>query len=71
MLFALEPDWEYQILTQMTAESELGEVLMTCGLEENLISLKICNFLSTSLTSWEVIGSLIFSEKYRRPKILR
>ena len=71
MLFALESDWESQMLTQMTAESELEEALITHGLEENLISLKICDFLSTSSTIWEVMGSLVFLEKYGKPKILR
>ena len=56
------PDWESQILTQITAESELGETLITYGLEENLTSLKIYDSLSTSSTSWEVIGLLVFSE---------
>ena len=71
MLFALESDWESQMLTQMTAESELEEALITHGLEDNLISLKICDFLSTSSTIWEVMGSLVFLEKYGKPKILR
>jgi len=71
MLFALESDWEYQMLIYMTAELELGKALMTCCLEENSTSLKIYDSLSTSLTSWEVIGLLVFLEKYRRHKILR
>ena len=71
ILFSLEPDWESQMLTQITAESELGEALITYGLEENLTSLKIYDSLSTFSTSWEVIGLLVFSEKYGRPKILR
>ena len=71
MLFALKPDWEFQMLIQMIAKSELGEALIICGLEKKLTSLKICDFLSTSLTSWKVIGLLVFSEKYRRLKILR
>jgi len=71
MLFALESDWESQMLTQMTAESELEEALITHGLEENLISLKICDSLSTSSTIWEVMGSLVFLEKYGKSKILR
>jgi len=55
----------------MTAESELEEALITHGLEENLTSLKICNSLSTSSTICEVMGSLVFLEKYGKPKILR
>ena len=62
ILFSLEPDWESQMLTQITAESELGEALITYGLEENLTSLKIYDSLSTFSTSWEVIGLLVFSE---------
>jgi len=71
MLFALEPDWESQMSTRITAESELEEVLITYSLEEILTFLKIYNSLSIFSTSWEVIGSLVFLEKYGRPKILR
>ena len=71
MLFTLEPDWESQMSSQMTAKLELEEALITLGLEENLISLKIYNSLSTFSTSWEVMGSLVFLKRYGRPKILR
>ena len=69
MLFNLESNWESQILTQITAKLELEEVLIMHSLEENLTSLKICDFLSTSSTSWEVMDSLVISEKYKRFKI--
>ena len=59
------------MLTQMTAESELGEASMTQSLKENLISLKTWDFLRTSSNTWEVIGLFVFFAKYGNSKILR
>ena len=40
---ALNPDCESQILIQMTAESELGEVLMIFGFDAKAIFVKFTN----------------------------
>ena len=63
MLFNFEPPWEFQMSTQIIAESELEEALMTHGFEGNLISLKIWDSLRTFSAIWEVISSFIFFAK--------
>ena len=59
---ALNPDCEFQILIQMTAESELGEVLMILGFDTKAILLNICDSLSISEMILGEIALLVFSE---------
>ena len=61
--FAFIPFWEYQILTYITAMSDLGDVLITYGQDAKIISLKIWVSLITSSIILEVIGKFIFSRK--------
>ena len=43
--------------------SELDATLIICGFDMSMTSLKMCIYLKASLTSWEVIGLLVFSAK--------
>ena len=55
----------------MTAMSDLGKVLITLGLDARVMLLKIYMLLMTLSTISDVIETLVFSMKYRIPKILR
>jgi len=50
---------------------DFGDTLMMYGLEANTILLNICVDLMTLSTMFEEMGRLIFSMKYRIPRILR
>ena len=58
----LNPNCESQILIQMTAESELGEVLMILGFDAKAILLNICDSLSIPEMISGEIALLVFSE---------
>jgi len=61
--FAFKLFWESQILIQITAMSDLGDVLITCGYDAKTTSLKMWDFLITSSTISEVISKFVFSKK--------
>ena len=70
-LFAFIPLWASQMLIQTIAMSDLGDTLMTLGLEAKTILLKIWLFFKISFISSEVIQALVCSKRYRIPMILR
>jgi len=55
MFFAQELLWESQMSTHTTALSDLGNALMTQGVEANTVSLKRCESFKTPLMRSGVI----------------
>ena len=69
MVFAKELPWKFQMLTQTTAISDLGEVLIICSFEANDTSLKRWVSLRTSSTKLGVI--ILLSIECRSPIIFK
>jgi len=68
---ALDLLWAFQISTQITTISDLGEALITLDLDARTTLLKICINLIILSTILEVIRILVFLMRYGMFKILR
>jgi len=60
-----------QMLSQMTAMSDLGNALIICGFNASIMLLKICIYLITLLMISEVMEEFDYSETYGSPVIFK